>query len=77
LAAVNFNKMDGKKEAIVIMVGDRFFSDYKKKRILNAWSLASAKLFLDGCGGKTIEYYEGVLQKKGYKTERKLVKLVV
>lgn len=68
--------MDGTKEARVIMVGDRFFSDYKNKRVLNAWSLAGAKLFLDGCGGKTIDYYEEVLKKKGYKTERKIVRLV-
>ena len=69
--------MDGTKEARVIMVGNRFFSDYKNKRVLTAWSLAGSMLFLDGSGGKPIEYYEGVLKKKGYKTERKLVKLVV
>jgi hypothetical protein len=69
--------MDGTKEAKVIMVGDRFFSDYKNKRVLTAWSLAGAKLFLDGSGVKTIDYYEEVLHKKGYKTERKLVRLVL
>jgi hypothetical protein len=69
--------MDGTKEARVIMVGDRFFSDYKNKRVLTAWSLAGAKLFLDGGGGRSIEYYEEALKKKGHKTERKLVRLVI
>ena len=69
--------MDGTIEARVIMVGDRFFSAYKNKRILIAWSLAGAKLFLDGSGAKPIEYYEDILKKKGYKPERKLVRLVI
>lgn len=69
--------MNGTKEAKVIIVGERFFADYKNKRILTSWSLAGSKLFLDGSGGKTIDYYENILKKKGYKTEIKIVKLMI
>ncbi len=67
--------MDGKTEARVLMVNDRFFSSYENKIISTAWSLAGAKLFLDGSGGQGIEHYEFILNKKGYKTERRLIKL--
>lgn len=66
--------MDETENAIVIQVGERFYNSYQKKRILTAWSLAGAKLFLP-TDKKGIEKAEKILHDKRYKTERKIVSL--
>lgn len=62
-------------EAQVLMVGDRYFAYYKNKRITTAWSLAGAHLFSDTMS-ENLEKYEEILNQKGYKSERRIVRLV-
>lgn len=59
--------------ALVIKVGDRFFNDYKNKRIKTAWSLAGAKKFLPN--HKREEFQKAIkkLQEKNYKPEIKTI----
>ena len=57
--------------AIVLQVGDRFFTHYLNKRVQTAWSLAGAKLFLEG--DAKINIAENILKEKGYTSIRRLV----
>ena len=55
-------------QSIVIMVGKRYFSEYKNKRVLTAWSLTGAKLFQPIPDSKEeILKYVNILKSKGYK----------
>lgn len=60
--------------AIVIKVGDRYFHNYKNKRITTAWCLAGAKLFRPSDMDAIIQI-ETILNKKNYKFERAIVQL--
>jgi len=53
------------KDARVIMVGNRFFYDYKNRRIKTAWCLAGAKLFQPT--GMDIHEVVSMLDQNGYK----------
>lgn len=68
--------MDGTKQAIVLKVGDRFYNKHTNKRVTTAWSLAGAKLFLDGTG-LAIQEAEIVLKKKGYTPIRAIIQIVL
>lgn len=60
--------------AIVILVNNRYFHAYKNKRIVTAWSLAGANLFRP-TDTVVIEKVEKILKAKGYKPERREVKI--
>lgn len=74
--------MEGTKQAIVLKIEDRFYRSHNDKRIVTAWCLAGAFLFLESSnqhfGGSliTISQVEEILKKKGYKPVRKIVQLV-
>lgn len=67
--------MDESKEAIVIKIGERFYHRHTPKRVITAWSLAGAQLFLEGNAIK-ISDVEDFLKKRGYKSTRGIVKLI-
>lgn len=58
--------------AIVIKVGERYFHNYKNKRLQTAWSLAGAKTFRPSDLDE-IAKVEAILKKKNYSSERKLI----
>jgi len=68
-------KKDAATTAIVIKVGDRFFSHYKNKRICTAWCLAGSMIFQLSDEHK-VEKYEKILHEKGYETQRAFVKTI-
>lgn len=67
--------MDGTTQAIVLKIGDRFYSSHTIKRVTTAWSLAGARLFLEATATK-ISDVEEALKKKGYNPIRKIVQVV-
>lgn len=70
-------KLNPTEIAIVLKIGDRFFSTYKNKRVNTAWSLAGAATFLPGNSNTTkIDYIENVLVKKKIKFERQIVSII-
>lgn len=62
-------------QAIVLQVGKRYYSSHTQKKIVTAWSLAGAKMFLDNPIQKLLDIEE-LLTKKGYKPTRKLIQVV-
>jgi hypothetical protein len=67
---------DGTKEAIVLKVGERFYNSHTSKRVITAWALAGANLFLEGSSSLKISDVEEMLKEKGYNPIRKVVRLV-
>ena len=64
------------KKAVVLLVKTkndnvRYFHDFKKGRLVNAWSLAGAKLFLED--NPELKFIEDALKEKGYSFERKKI----
>lgn len=60
--------------AIVIKVGDRYYHNYKNRRLQTAWCLAGAKLFRPSDIDSIIKI-ETILKNKKYKFERVLVQV--
>ncbi len=58
----------------VIKIKDRFFYEYKNKRIKTAWSLVGAKLFTPFCD--ELEKLEKVFTEKKIKFEKVFIKIV-
>lgn len=60
-------------EACVIRIGDRYFCQFgKQKRVITAWALAGAKLFLDD---DCIDSVMSVLIVKGKKPVVEIIKV--
>lgn len=65
----------GKTTAFVIMTNNRFFANYKNKRIQTAWSIVAAQLFFPDPENEALQKTLSILQNKGYKTEVKEIQL--
>lgn len=65
--------MNEQEQAYVILINNRYFSSNTKKRIITAWSLAGAKLFLKSSSNLIKVLH--LLYEKGYNPVLKTVSL--
>ena len=65
----------GATEAIALQIGLRYYARSTKHKVVIAWSLAGAYLFVEQNEPK-IREAEEMLLKRGYKTRRRLVRII-